>query len=108
MARATKAVEDVGRGPALPAAATTTFDAFIIENTLDPTGEPDGIWYRTNGNWILGGSTGTAGVATGTTLPPAATAVDPVFIIENSADPVGEPDGLWFVYLGNWVQSAAA
>ncbi len=108
MARAIKAGLDVGRGSALPAASATEYDVFVIENTADPAGEPDGAWYRTNGNWVLIDGLTTSGVGTASALPSAASTPNRVFVIENSADPAGEPDGLWFAIDNNWVLAVAA
>jgi hypothetical protein len=101
--------EDVGRGNALPNATTTLLDAFIVENTADPVGEPNGLWFRTAGNWVLSqGGVSTGSVGTGTALPVPTASTSRVFVVENSVDPIGEPDGLWFLIDGGWVQAQAA
>ena len=107
MARATKGADAIGRGTALDDPATTTYDAFIVENTVDPAGVPDGLYPLRLGTWVR--DAGTSGsvteVGTGTALPDALTSTFSLFVIAGSADLIGEPDGAYYKYLGNWVRA---
>ncbi len=99
--------EDIGRGNALPDPATTTFDGFIIESTLDAVGEPDGLYHLRAGSWIR--ETGTSGATTsdigiGNTLPDPATTTFKAFIVQSTLDAVGEPDGLYHLRSGGWIR----
>jgi hypothetical protein len=106
MARATKATaEDIGRGAALPDPAVSVFDAFIIEASANPTGEPDGLYHRRLGSWVRdAGGGGASEIGSGTALPDPLTTTLTVFVVANSLNPTGEPDGLYYRTLGSWVQ----
>ena len=110
MARATKS-SSIGRGTALPDPVTGGFDAFIVEATLDATGEPDGLYHMRQGNWVretgTGSLTTSQQVGTGTSLP-ADPSTSPflVFIVENTLDPIGEPNGLYFSAFGSWINAS--
>ncbi len=104
MARAVKTTA-IGRGPALPDSLTGGYDQFIVETSADPTGEPDGFYYTYLGTWVRdGGGNSTAGTAIGTTLPDASSTAVEVFVVQSSAAPATEPDGLYYRYLGSWVR----
>lgn len=105
MARASKGGDTIGRGNALPDPATTTFDAFIVENTLDATGEPDGLYHLRVGNWVRdAGAGGAVEIGTGTALPDPLTSPYAAFIVTSSAAPLLEPDGFYYLLASSWVR----